>query len=61
MELKDYGVDIGLTEDNAALRRWMVAGPEIRTLVDEFLALSGNQQSKKSQNHHEEIFSFQNS
>ena len=27
--------------------------------VGEFLALSGNQQSKKSQKHHEETFSFQ--
>ena len=37
----------------------MVAGPEISRLVDEFSALSGNQQSKTSQKHHEEILSFQ--
>ena len=37
----------------------MVAGPEISRLVDELSALSGNQQSKTSQKHHEETFSFQ--
>ena len=57
--IKGDGGAIGLTEDKAALRRWMVAGPEISRLVDEFSALFGNQQSKKSQKHHEGTFSFQ--
>ena len=57
--IKGDGGAIGLTEDKAALRRWMVAGPEISRLVDEFSVLSGKQQTKKSKEHHEETFSFQ--
>jgi len=34
--VKGDGGAIGLTEDSAALRRWMVAGPEISRLVGEF-------------------------
>ena len=34
--VKDDGGAIGLTEDSVALRRWMVAGPEIGRLVGEF-------------------------
>ena len=57
--IKCDGGAIELTVDKTALRRCMVAGPEISRLVDELVALSGNQQSKKSQKHHEETFSFQ--
>ena len=32
--VKDDGGAIGLTEDPSALRRWMVAGPEICRLVE---------------------------
>ena len=34
--VKGDGGAIGLTEDSAALRRWMIAGPEISRLVGEF-------------------------
>ena len=34
--VKGDGGAIGLTEEPAALRRWMVAGPEISRLIDEF-------------------------
>ena len=39
------GGAIGLTEDQTALRRWTVAGPEISRLVDEFSNISGNRQN----------------
>jgi len=38
---------IGLTEDQTALTRWAVAGPEISRLVDEFSNISGNRQNEK--------------
>ena len=41
------GGAIGLTEDQTALRRWTVAGPEISRLVDEFSNISGNRQNEK--------------
>ena len=40
--IKGHGGPIGLTEDQTALRRWMVAGPEISRLVDEFSDIPGN-------------------
>ena len=42
----DRGV-IGLTEDQTALRRWTVAGPELSRLVDEFPNITGNRQNEK--------------
>ena len=44
---KGDGGAIGLTEDQTALRRWTVAGPEISRHVDEFSNISGNQQNGK--------------
>ena len=38
--VKWYGGAIGLTEDPAALHRWMVAGPEISRLVEDYEAAS---------------------
>ena len=49
--VKGDGGAIGLTEDTAALRRLMVAGPEIR-LIDELTGICGNAHEKK-QKHHE--------
>jgi hypothetical protein len=34
--IKGVGGAIGLTENDAALTRWIVAGPEIMRLLDEF-------------------------
>lgn len=56
--VKGDGGAIGLTEDPSALRRWMIAGPEISRLVDEFTASSGKVKVKKSK-HHEETQSSQ--
>ena len=49
--VKGEGGAVGLTENPAALRRWMVAGPELSRMVDEFEeAIS----AKESQKHHEQ-------
>ena len=34
--VKGDGEAVGLTDDPSALRRWMVAGPEIARMIDEF-------------------------
>lgn len=34
--IKGDGGIVGLTEDPTALRRWMLAGPEVVRLVNEF-------------------------
>ena len=48
--VKGEGGAVGLTENPAALRRWMVAGPELARMVEEFEeVISANE----SQNHHE--------
>ena len=50
---------ICLTEDPSALRRWMVAGPEVSRLDEEFSSVCGISPIKKSQ-HHEETHATQN-
>lgn len=56
--VKGDGRAIGLTEDPAALRRWMVAEPEISRLIDEFTGLCGNVNEKREK-HHEESHAAQ--
>jgi hypothetical protein len=56
--VKGDGGAIGLTEDPVALRRWMVAGPEISRLIDEFTGICGNVH-EKNKKHHEEIHAAQ--
>lgn len=46
--IKGDGGAVGLTEDQSALRRWMVAGPEISRLVDEYYDISGHLQTKQN-------------
>uniref|UniRef100_H3APT9 Uncharacterized protein n=1 Tax=Latimeria chalumnae TaxID=7897 RepID=H3APT9_LATCH len=43
----------GLTENTAALRRWMVAGPEVARVVAEFEESMGGEES--SGGHHEQV------
>ena len=38
--VKDDGGAVGLTENPAALRRWMVSGPEMARVIAEFQATS---------------------
>lgn len=45
--VKSTGGAVGLTEDAAALRRWMIAGPEIASLLREFETSHDNQSEDK--------------
>ena len=51
--IKGDGGAIGVTEDPSALRRWMVAGPEVSYLVAEYEVLSGAKDATTSTTHHE--------
>ena len=46
-------------EDPSALRRWMVAGPEISRLVANYETVSGTKDAKKSNRHHEQTETVQ--
>ena len=48
------GGAIGVTEKPSALRRWMVAGPEIIRLAAEYEALSETKDANESTRHHEQ-------
>ena len=53
--VKGEGGAVGLTEQPAALQRWMVAGPEMARVVIEFLAgLLANSDSETQTRHHED-------
>ena len=57
--VKGDGGIIGLTENETALRRWLIASPEIARLLDEFE--SSKQDTSSVAVHHEERPSVQNS
>lgn len=57
--IKGDGGAVGLTEDEKALRRWMVAGPEVSRLVSTYETVSGAKDATKSTRHHEEGETFQ--
>ena len=59
--IKGDGGAIGLTEDSGALRRWMVAGPEVSRLVAGYEAKSGVKDAAFSSKHHEQTKSAQKS
>lgn len=59
--VKGDGGAIGLTEDPAALRRWMVAGPEISYIVAKYEAASIRKDATAVTKHHEQGLSAQNS
>jgi len=40
--VKGIGGAVGLTENGNALRRWMVAGPEVARVVSDFEMAAGN-------------------
>ena len=58
--IKGEGGAVGLTECPQALERWMVAGPEISRLIQEFENNSVDLRSKTSTKHHEQNQSMQN-
>ena len=55
--VKGEGGAVGLTENPAALRRWMVAGPELSRMIEEF---EGSVSSAVVHGHHEQNPGFQN-
>ncbi|KAJ8406047.1 hypothetical protein AAFF_G00309350 [Aldrovandia affinis] len=48
------GGAIGVTEDPSALRRWMIAGPEVSHLVAQYEAACGTKEGTEHTSHHEE-------
>ena len=52
--IKADGGAIGVTEDPSALRRWMVAGPEVSHLVAQYEAASGTKEGIEHTSHHEQ-------
>lgn len=61
--IKGDGGAVGLTESPAALRRWMISGPEVSQVIQEFEeALCINKRGRQSdRKHHEQTKSFQES
>ena len=58
--VKGGGGAVGLTENLSALRRWMVSGPEIARIVNEFEdEIKRASKNDINTNHHEEHRSFQ--
>ena len=57
--IKGDGGAVGLTDNPAALRRWMIAGPEVTRVIEEFQR--GNQHSGREDNirHHDQTTSVQ--
>jgi len=49
--VKGQGRAVGLTENPATLRRWMVAGPELSRMVEEF---EGSFTVSEERDHHEQ-------
>ena len=52
--IKGEGGAVGLTEDPVALRRWMIAGPELSRVVTEFEDVLCTK-SASSSRHHEQV------
>ena len=53
--VKGDGGAVGLTQNPAALRRWMVSGPEMARLIEEFQSsISPQEQHKESHGQHHE-------
>ena len=51
--VKCDGEAVGLTENPAALRRWMVSGPEMARVIAEFQATADTRTKKTEFRHHE--------
>ena len=57
--VKDEGGAISLTENPAAFLRWMIAGPEIASVITEFEKHITRSQSKNEKQHHEQTREIQ--
>ena len=58
-KVKVEGGAVGITEDPAALLRWMVAGPEVARVVHEFMAHQEGILNGKEHLHHDQSPSIQ--
>ena len=52
--VKGDGGAIGVTEDPSALRRWMVSGPEVSQLVNQYELASQVNEATEDIRHHEQ-------
>lgn len=52
--IKADGGAVGVTEDPSALRRWMIAGPQVSQLVSEYEAASEAKEAAEQTSHHEQ-------
>ena len=52
--IKGDGGAIGVTEDPSALRRWMIAGPEVSHLAAQYEVACGAKMGAEHTSHHEE-------
>jgi len=60
--VKGDGGAIGLTENPGTLRRWMVAGPQLSTIIAEFVERFGLDDGGEADGqHHEQSHSYQKS
>lgn len=57
--IKGDGGAIGITEDESALKRWMVSGPEVSYLNAKYEALSLMKDANELTKHHEHTRAFQ--
>ena len=59
--VKGEVVAVGLTENSSALCRWMVSGPKMARIINEFETsiATGSTQAKQSAKHHEDTKSLQ--
>jgi hypothetical protein len=57
--VKGDGGAVGLTENAKALRRWMISGPEMARLVNEFEASIAPEAGSESRYHHEAQKNYQ--
>ena len=57
--IKGEGGAVGLTEDPAALRRWMLAGPEVSRIIAEYEDALCDEDEHSATKHHEEAPYFQ--
>ena len=55
--VKGEGGSVGLTENPSALRRWMVADPELPSMIQEF---EGSNNETEENDHHEQKSGIQN-
>ena len=53
-QVKGEGGVVVLTENPAALKRWMIAGPEVARIIQEFEEASFKEVSEEKSHHHEQ-------